>query len=82
MEDSSDSNGEGNGDPHTNRELYTSNSNSNYKRQVYLEFSEFSAAQIKKIEDIFNQYVIIPETIYNFVILFYLSAINNRFIQR
>lgn len=25
------------------------------KRQVYLEFSEFNPAQIKKIEDIFNQ---------------------------
>lgn len=54
MEDSSDSNGEGNGESHSKREYA---SNTNYKRQVYLEFSEFSPAQIKKIEDIFNQYV-------------------------
>ncbi|XP_060869932.1 EF-hand domain-containing protein D2-like [Metopolophium dirhodum] len=50
QEDSSDSNGEGG--------ALTANeyASSTTKRQVYLEFSEFSPAQIRKIEDIFNQY--------------------------
>ncbi|KAL5240371.1 hypothetical protein ACI65C_007781 [Semiaphis heraclei] len=49
QEDSSDSNGD---------ELMTANEYApkTTKRQVYLEFSEFSPAQIRKIEDIFNQY--------------------------
>lgn len=50
QEDSSDSNGEGG----TLIAEYAPNTT---KRQVYLEFSEFSPAQIQKIEDIFNQYV-------------------------
>ncbi|XP_015366773.1 PREDICTED: EF-hand domain-containing protein D2-like [Diuraphis noxia] len=50
QEDSSDSNGEG-GELNANE--YASNTT---KRQVYLEFSEFSPAQIRKVEDIFNQY--------------------------
>ncbi len=49
QEDSSDSNGEG--------VLIAEYASNTTKRQVYLEFSEFSPAQIQKIEDIFNQYV-------------------------
>jgi len=52
QEESSDSNGEGGA---LTANEYASNTT---KRQVYLEFSEFSPAQIRKIEDIFNQYVI------------------------
>ncbi|CAH1722721.1 EF-hand domain-containing protein D2-like [Aphis gossypii] len=48
QEDSSDSNGEG--------VLIAEYASNTTKRQVYLEFSEFSPAQIQKIEDIFNQY--------------------------
>lgn len=52
QEDSSDSNGEAGA--LTANELASNTT----KRQVYLEFSEFSPTQIRKIEDIFNQYVI------------------------
>jgi hypothetical protein len=51
MEDSSDSNAEDGALPANE---YASNTT---KRQVYLEFSQFSPSQLKKIEDLFDQYV-------------------------